>query len=393
MSTITREQVHEALSCLNDNVQLAQAELALRFPEVSALATLDERANRLRALLLQAIELLRPPRRFPFGSLESRSYDVLTLRYVESLGIKGIADELALGRRQVHRALSQAEESLAQILSSRVDAGASARGKPGKDSLSDELMRLASQPVPVDVQEVVQEALQLLKPLADQFRVRLAWSPTTGDLGFVLMDRAVLKQVLVQLLSATIQATNSEEVTVAAAAGETAFTVTLRFRANASDTQMTRLADAKRIASSQGIACECRLSPSEHSEVTLRLPRSKPISVLVVEDNAGAIELYQRYLSGSDWRVYSVCDPRLACDVARRNRPDIVVLDIMMPRLDGWSVLELLRNHPETANIPVVICSVVDDPELGRALGASAYLKKPLSRSELLATLRQCLHS
>ena len=78
MSSITREQVHDGLSCLNDNVRLAQVELAARFPQVGAAATLDERANRLRTLLLQAIELLRPPRRFPFGSLESRSYDVLT---------------------------------------------------------------------------------------------------------------------------------------------------------------------------------------------------------------------------------------------------------------------------------------------------------------------------
>ena len=388
MAGITREQVHEALAGLNDNLRLAQSPLAACLPESAAVAGLDERANRLRALLLQAIELLRPPRRFPFGSLESRSYDVLTLRYVEDQGIKQVADELSLGRRQVHRTLSLAEERLAQILAGR----AASEDRLGeRDSLSDELTALATQPAQLDLREVVAGAAQLLRPLAEGYRARLLSLLPEGEGAFVLADRAVLKQVLVQVLSSAIQAAEGGEVTVEPRSGQDEVGLVVRFVGQPDEAQSARLQDARRIAESQGIGCVVRVGMLDSSEVELRLKRGRPTSVLVVEDNAGAIELYRRYLSSVEWQLHSVSDPRLAADVARHTQPDIVLLDVMMPRLDGWSVLEMLRAQPETAGVPVVICSVVDDPELARALGASASLRKPLTRADLLATLQRCL--
>ena len=389
MATITREEVHEALASLNDNVRLARSAIAVCLPEIAALAGLDERASRLRALLLQAIELLRPPHRFPFGSLESRSYDVLTLRYVENQRIKQICEELALGRRQVHRALIQAEERLSQVLAPRVGNGRERSEE--RDSLTDELTALASQPAQVDLREVAQGAAHLLRPLAERFRVRLGELEAVGEGALVLADQAVLKQVLVQLLSSAIQAAAGSQVGLELRPVGAELGLVIRFHGRPGEAQLARMLDARRIAESQSMGCELRLDDAACAEIELRLKRGRPTSVLVVEDNAGAIELYRRYLASGEWQLHGVSDPRLALDVARHNRPDIVLLDVMMPRMDGWSVLELLRTQPETAGIPVVICSVVDDPELARSLGAVASLRKPLSRGELLTTLRRCL--
>jgi CheY-like chemotaxis protein len=71
----------------------------------------------------------------------------------------------------------------------------------------------------------------------------------------------------------------------------------------------------------------------------------------------------------------------------------VITLDVMMPNLDGWQVLRGLTSNPATARIPVAICSVLKEPELAFSLGARAYLKKPVDRMELVATLARLLAS
>ncbi len=74
------------------------------------------------------------------------------------------------------------------------------------------------------------------------------------------------------------------------------------------------------------------------------------------------------------------------------NPPDLIILDVMMPTMDGWQVLRSLKQNPGTEKIPIIVCSVLKEPELAISLGARAYLKKPVDRLELLATLERILH-
>jgi CheY-like chemotaxis protein len=93
------------------------------------------------------------------------------------------------------------------------------------------------------------------------------------------------------------------------------------------------------------------------------------------------------YLEGSGLRLERAADGVEALRLTRQLRPAALVLDIRMPRLDGWQVLDRLRDDPETAGIPIVVASVVDDRARGLALGAVAYLQKPVSRDDLLTAL------
>ena len=68
-------------------------------------------------------------------------------------------------------------------------------------------------------------------------------------------------------------------------------------------------------------------------------------------------------------------------------QPDLILLDVMMPGVDGWVVLQRLKSHPATANIPVVMCTIVDEPKRGFALGATDFLTKPVDRSRLASVL------
>jgi signal transduction histidine kinase/ActR/RegA family two-component response regulator len=116
--------------------------------------------------------------------------------------------------------------------------------------------------------------------------------------------------------------------------------------------------------------------------------RGEPVVVLVDDDRA-SLDLITAYLDGSPTRVLRARDGVEALGLIRRVLPAAVVLDIRLPRVDGWQVLAELKADPATADIPVVIASVVDDRSRGLALGADVYLRKPVRRDELLDALRR----
>jgi CheY-like chemotaxis protein len=111
-------------------------------------------------------------------------------------------------------------------------------------------------------------------------------------------------------------------------------------------------------------------------------------TILVIDDYEGLSRLLKRYLAGHRCRVLAATDGMSGLSLAREVQPDAVVLDVMMPGMDGWEILQRLQNHPDTQHIPVIICSVFNDPELAYALGASSFLSKPVKRDDILNALR-----
>jgi CheY-like chemotaxis protein/nitrogen-specific signal transduction histidine kinase len=117
--------------------------------------------------------------------------------------------------------------------------------------------------------------------------------------------------------------------------------------------------------------------------------RDKLPVVVLVDDDRASLDLLSAYLDGSGTRVLRARDGVEALEQIRKVPPVAVVLDIKLPRLDGWEVLAELKADPATAAIPVVIASVVDDRPRGLALGADEYLLKPIRRDELVDALRR----
>ncbi len=111
-------------------------------------------------------------------------------------------------------------------------------------------------------------------------------------------------------------------------------------------------------------------------------------AVVLVDDDRASLDLLSAYLDGSPVRVLRARDGVEALELVRKVRPAAVVLDIKLPRLDGWQVLAELKAEPATAALPVVIASAVDDRPRGLALGADVYLLKPVRRDELVDALR-----
>jgi signal transduction histidine kinase/DNA-binding response OmpR family regulator len=124
-------------------------------------------------------------------------------------------------------------------------------------------------------------------------------------------------------------------------------------------------------------------SPAPPSAI--RHPHS---TVLVIDDDPAARDLLQRTLAREGFHVEAVSDGRLALELAKQLRPAVITLDVMMPGLDGWAVLNALKADPATASIPIIMVSMLDERTMGFALGAADYFTKPIDTHRLAAVLK-----
>src|SRR4029077_20936705 len=169
------------------------------------------------------------------------------------------------------------------------------------------------------------------------------------------------------------------------------------------------LALTKRFAKLHGGEVVVESVPGTGSTFTLRLPveaeratpapaprpqlvgaadLSRPL-ILIVEDNPDAAEILVRHLETGGFRMSIARNGNEAVAMARELKPIAITLDILLPGIDGWEVLTRLKADELTRNIPVVVISMIDNPALGRALGALDYFVKPVDRSALISRLTQ----
>jgi len=116
------------------------------------------------------------------------------------------------------------------------------------------------------------------------------------------------------------------------------------------------------------------------------IPEGKKV-VLAIDDDPQVIALYDRYLSAQGYHVMPLTEPARAKDRIKELKPFAVTLDIMMPNIDGWTVLTELKSDPATRDIPIIICSIVEQTDKGFNLGAADYLLKPIMEDDLVHSL------
>jgi CheY-like chemotaxis protein len=117
-------------------------------------------------------------------------------------------------------------------------------------------------------------------------------------------------------------------------------------------------------------------------------------SVLVIDDDATQRDLMRRFLASEGFTVQTASDGEEGLRLARQSRPVAITLDVMMPGLDGWTVLSMLKADASVCDIPVIMLTMMDDKKRGYALGAANYITKPIDRKRLAQTLRKyrCPH-
>ncbi len=361
----------------------------------------ETKAQALRQALTEAIEALRPEASIPFGRSEWLPYRVMRLRYMESLGQDEICRELGIGRTSCYRYHQEALEAVVSILWERYQRDAARQEQRAATLAPNELAReeaikvtRAAPREPVSLLELLEGIKLIIRPLAEQQGIDLRIE-APPSLPVTYGDPAMLRQIVLTILTEAMGLVTGRtlRLSISARARETLWQLRPLDEAKVGrqDAQQTpRFAIGRSLLS----VYEGRLwLEKEQGILTLSftLPNARPWTILILDDDPETIELYRRYLPAREFAI----------QVARRGaelealltdaRPDLILLDVLMPREDGWSILQRLKNTPETAPIPVVICSVLSQPSLALALGAAAVLQKPIDQASFLQTVRSFL--
>ena len=112
-------------------------------------------------------------------------------------------------------------------------------------------------------------------------------------------------------------------------------------------------------------------------------------TVLVIDDDANAQELMKKFLIKENYNILQATSGPAGLDLAAKHLPDVITLDVMMPEMDGWEVLAALQNNETTKNIPVIMLTMANEPDIGYSLGATDYLTKPVNWGRLSSILEK----
>ena len=383
-------QVRDALANLHDQASLATHPLAsLVVVEPPKGAQVVTRADLLRRALRGAIERLRPPSDVERkqGSSEWRPYQLLYGRYVEGLSLQQLQVSLSLSERQLRREHSRALEAVARHLQDTL--------LPGLVVPADEEAAPASYPVkaaPLDLPDLLDGVIETLRRRAESEGAKIDLRLPSQSLR-VVSDRVVLRQVLFSLFNYALDVRGEGPVRIGLESMGTRVLVRTDF-----EIDDTILLDDQRGLDLACFWCEQidavlvdgleRPEPGR-GRLTLSLPSADQPVVLVVDDQESALRLYQRYLADTGLKVTGVRDGAEVLGLAKRLQPQAIMLDVMMPNMDGWEVLQGLKADPATRRIPVIVCSVWEEPELASSLGATGFLAKPIKQADLIAALEQ----
>jgi signal transduction histidine kinase/CheY-like chemotaxis protein len=282
---------------------------------------------------------------------------------------------------------------------------------------------------PVSIPEAVDQVVKTVEPLVAKKSIRL--EAAVDGSGEVIADAGKLKQMLLNLVSNAIKFTpDGGLVTITASRVKDMLEIAVADNgigiADADQKRIFKefhqidhgpgrkhegtglgLALTKRFALLHGGDVRVESTVEKGSTFTLSIPirpsltpaaPAPPIAVkghpseplvLVVEDDPAAAELLTRQLVGAGYRTEVARTGAEAIAKAGELQPAAITLDIILPEVDGWEVITRLKSDPATSAIPVVVVSVVDNPELGLALGAIDYFVKPVEAPELIARLNR----
>jgi len=408
MKTLSKEQFTSYLRSALHNLYYPDQ---LRRSPLTEIFGIDQHFNAsalLHRILIDAIEKLKPGQGEPPQSRSWRIYEVLVYRYIRQFDRDVVANQLGISGRQFRREQRTALETLADSLtreySLETKITAMQEDEIGEETdapdvfkvpVPDELSWLkdTQNHVPTMLRQVMKAVLNLSRSLAERFAVHINWTQEE-DIPDLDIPELALRHILLTLISVATPLSSGKSLNIFVTSSEKKVLVEIvpqglleRTNEILENSQKSLLIVRQLMELYNGTFT--LLNDPGHYSVRLTFPSIEKIPVLIIDDNPDAILLFQRYGSNTRYSVTGVREPDKAVHLAEVLSPKIILLDLMMPGVDGWEVFNLLRQNPITSAIPVVVVSILPQELLALAMGANAFLQKPISQNDFLNLLNQ----
>lgn len=389
-------QIRRAVENLHDFAFLERLAIvhAMTTPE----RTIEQSVRRLRGELLDIIDRLKPPDDVPVRSKGRRPYELLYGRYVQCMSTEELIEELAISVRQLRREqkralatmIALAKERLRDVIEAKPQAPLLANYSDGvrRSAAEEEVDQLIQHATvePIAIRDLIRTIRPLLDALAEKHGAIIHYS-LPERLPIFYADRVVVRQALLGLLSIALDRVNEGVLEVTGVVTDDSRAA---IRIVAANTQLVRSragigqAVSEKLLQSIGAHVDIQESP-EQWIAHISLPAAEHANILIVDDNAGLIQLFRRYLAGQPrYHVFEANTGNEIVERANSHPLHLIILDVMMPGQDGWELLQILRSESATATVPIMVCSVLNEPQIALALGASDYLTKPVAQDALL---------
>ncbi len=364
----------------------------------------------LRRALASAIEALKPQGRASRQSSAWRIYQTLSSRYLQQFSQAEVARDLGLSVRQMARQDALALQALAEYLWDRhqlldkVDASWPACGQgPAEPTEADTQGLSPEQELQwagtslkaetISAQDLLQGLLETAQPLARTCGACLELNGAEY-LPQLTVQRATARQALLNILAAAMRGSGGGDIVIDVEGDAQQLRVCIApwvahgASGSPSDDQAENVAMARHLLALSGGSAEVVSGrDGQCSLIRIVLQAVQQTPVLAIDDNVDALRLFERCLADTSYVCIAARDAQQALALAEKRPPQAIVLDVMLPEVDGWEVLARLREHPGMRGVPIVVCTILPQEELALALGATGFLRKPFSRTDLLAAL------
>ncbi len=385
------ENMRDLLVNLYDYLKLIDNPVAQR---LAAGSPGGDRAQTARRMVLAAIEDMKSETSAQLTSRQNRLYNILLLRYVEEQPTNEILGQLALSERQYYREHQRAIQTISRILWDRHYSDAASQPEAPSTLIQElDYLQFAARNRAFDPTEVILSAIQATRVIAEQKSLSMSLEEARDEIA-LNVALPVFRQFFILILNRLIESTKEGgmiEVALRARASEPIIEVSSNKLIPSYGTFLDVLqTDVAFRELKKRLNADLRASGDDVDPAGIILRFDREVhKILVVDDNPDTISLFKRYLANLPCQLLSAQDEKDAIAIARQTPLAFIILDIMLPEKDGWQILQTYKSHPMTEHIPVLICSVLEMKDLAASLGADGYIKKPPSRDEFLAVLRQ----
>ncbi len=415
-----QKDIRQALNHLYNPEQLRKSPLVPWF----GLSERPDAPSVLQHTLTDSIEALRPSQYEPVYSEARKTYEILLLRYIQQFSQPEVAHHIGVSERQFRREQDRAIDVLAEYVWKKyaapgrqyvafkhaeatkyVDAAKSISEKAEVTNAPSSLggwnvdaewgwIKKAYSERVTNTYAFISGIINLIQSVASQHRVVLQFNEV-DKMPDLAVHPVALRQILLNVLRVAIAHAAGGQVRMDVIPGESLLELDVAGQRPIQSIAQPLFDQEENLLGIAAALMELSNGHMEYKEqpqgfrARLVLPLVEGVSILVVDDNRDIIELLRRYTTGTRYRVTGVDDPDQTFMAVERSGARMILLDVMMPKIDGWELLGRLRQHPLTHQIPVVIISILGQEDLALSLGARALLSKPFTQEKFLALMDQ----